>query len=101
MKNIYPALTMLMLLSCQRPIDVKSVETSLWTWDGGFKVGEGDVISFAIPQQLFAMKGDTLYYRGNPRAIIVEVMDSGYRMKLTSLDRKEVGFYRNVDESLR
>jgi hypothetical protein len=101
--NYYFLLTALTGLSaCRRPVDPAYIKTQQWTHVNGFKIGEGDFVRFDIPQpSIFRLVGDTVYYNGKPRAIIVGMARDSMEIDVTSVDGKVKGEYRNVDESLR
>ena len=91
----------LMILSCNTSVDTNYVKSKMWSYNGGFKVGKGDMILFDKKDKLFDMKGDTIYYDGKARAIIKNVNKKNFIMTVSSLDGKEIGTYRNTEESLQ
>lgn len=73
----------------------------MWSYENGFKVGQGDIIVFDNKHKMFDIKGDTIYYNNAPRAIIRNVSKKNFQMTVSSLDDKETGVYRNTEESFR
>lgn len=83
--------------SCESSIDRKYIEENLWSYKSGFKVGKGDFISFS-KNNIFELKGDSIYYNNKPIAIVKSVDKKNFLMHLKSIDGKEHGIYRNVNE---
>lgn len=100
MKSLSTLIFLLAICSCSEPIDSTYVKSKTWSYDGGFKVGKGDFILFDEKEKLFELKGDTIYYEGKPRAIIKSVKKKTFTMQIKSIDGKEIGTYRNPEESL-
>ena len=101
-KAYFSLMVLVGLSACRRPIDAAYIKTQQWTYEGGFKIGEGDFVQFDIPQlPVFRLVDDTVYYNGKPRAIIVGMTRDSMYIEITSVDGKVKGEYRNVDESLR
>lgn len=99
MKAFYFLLFFFTMISCNNPVDANYVKSKMWSYNGGFKVGQGDFITFD-DTKIFDLRGDTIYYNNNPRAIIKSVDKKNFTMKLSSLNGKEIGTYRNTEESL-
>jgi hypothetical protein len=89
------------LISCDKPIDNKYVTENRWSWNGGFRIGEGDFITFDIQPVMFEIKKDTIYYRGKPRALIIKMSSDSMFITVSSIDHKIEGEYRNEEASFR
>lgn len=76
------------------------VNEKMWSYDRGFKIGEGDIVDFEKPG-LFKLRQDTIYYKETPKAIVKRLNKYFYEMTISSLDGKQTGRYRNVEEQLR
>lgn len=100
MKFLYISVLSVTFLSCKEDIDLSYVKSNLWSYDSGFKIGEGDFVEFDRKQKIFELKGDTIFYNGNPRAIIESINKKYFLMKIKSIDGKEKGEYTNVEERL-
>ena len=48
--------------------DISYIKINTWIWDKGFKIGQGEFISFDIDSSVFQLKNDTIYYRTIPKA---------------------------------
>jgi hypothetical protein len=71
----------------------------MWSYDGGFKIGEGDFVEFE-KSGLFKLQQDTVYYKDSPRAIVKRLNKYFYQMTISSLDGKQTGSYTNIEERL-
>ena len=94
-KYLTPAL--FFLFSCSSK-DVKYVKANTWQYESGFKIGEGDMVDFDYSSRLFLLRSDTIFFRGNPRALIKSVNKKSNEMVITSIDKKEKGVYVNIKE---
>jgi hypothetical protein len=101
MKVLFFLLSLVMILSCSDSIDVDYVKSKMWSYEKGYKVGQGDFINFDNKHKMFDIKEDTIYYGNIPKAIIIKVNKPNFELTLSSLNRKETGVYRNIEESLR
>ncbi len=88
------------LFSCANNIDIDYIKSKIWEHDSGFSVGEVDFMTFKNDQILFQLRGDTIYYSGNPKALIKSLDKKYFNLTVTSMDGKESGIYRNQEESL-
>jgi hypothetical protein len=80
--------------------DLSYVKKEMWSYNGGFKVGKGDFVEFE-KSGLFKLQQDTIYYNGEPRAIIKRLNKHFYEMTVSSLDGKQTGTYINTEEHLQ
>lgn len=85
--------------SCNR-VDVDYVKSNLWQHEKGFKVGKGDFIDFDN-NTVFDLKSDTIYYKGRPRAVIVDVDSIENTLLLFDVESKAEGLYVNTQEFTR
>ena len=83
------------------PADLEYVKISTWQWDKGFKIGEGDFVSFDGDSLVFALKDDTIYYKKYPKAIIKRINKNYYELIISSIDTKKSGVYINIEEFTR
>src|SRR4030095_202233 len=77
--------------------DISYVKINTWVWDKGFKIGEGDFISFDSDSSIFLLKKDTIYYKAIPKAIIGKVERKNYELIVSSIDGKNSGVYINIE----
>ena len=101
MKFLFVLIFLLGIFSCNNAVDFVYVKSKVWSYDGGFKIGKGDFILFNEEEKLFALKGDTIFYEGRPRAIVTSVNKKLFIMEVQSIDGRETGIYRNTEESLQ
>lgn len=80
--------------------DLSYVKEKMWSYNGGFKIGKGDFIDFE-KSGLFKLQQDTIYYNGEPRAIVSRLNKHFYEMIVSSLDGKQTGTYINIEEHLQ
>lgn len=100
MKAISVCVISLLILSCQEPIDTGYIQTKTWVYDEGFKIGQGDFVTFLDDQHLFELKEDTIFFQGQPRAIVVNLNKKLFDMEVKSIDGGQRGFYRDQSESI-
>jgi hypothetical protein len=100
MNKISFIILLISLISCSDMKDFNYVKSNTWSHHSGFSVGNGDFIIFDTTN-IFYLKLDTIYYRNKPRAIIMDVNKSKFEMKVSSIDKKEIGVYINIKESLK
>ncbi len=99
MKKTIIGISVIMLISCSsESIDLDYIKSSEWQYDKGFKIGEGDFVSFEKGGKVFDLKDKTIYFKYQPRAIIKTVNKKNKEMIIESLDKKEKGIYINVEE---
>lgn len=70
-----------MIFSCKDSVDINYVKSKMWSYEKGFKVGQGDIIVFDDKHKIFEIKGDTIYFNNNPRAIIRNVSKKNFQMR--------------------
>lgn len=80
--------------------DLQYVKEKTWSYDSGFKIGEGDFVSFDRTK-LFQLHQDTIYYRSSPKALINRLNKHFSEMTVSSMDGKQKGTYTNVEERLQ
>ena len=86
-----------MFASCEsKKADMEYVKTSLWQWDTGFKIGEGDFVDFDTTN-FYTISNDTIFRKGVPRCIVIETDKDRYSMKIESL-AGELGYYFDSEE---
>jgi len=81
--------------------DISYVKINTWIWDKGFKIGQGEFISFDSDSSVFQLKNDTIYYRTIPKAIIRKIERKYYELIVSSIDGKTSGVYINIEEFTR
>jgi hypothetical protein len=81
--------------------DIDYVKLNTWQWDIGFKIGEGDFVSFDSASLVFALTHDTIYYKGHPKAIIKKVVKQNNELIVSSIDGNNSGVYINIQEFTR
>ena len=84
-------------LSHLTPPDLDYVKEKTWSYDSGFRIGEGDFVSFK-DSNLFRLQYDTIYYKGSPKATVKTVNKHFYQMTVTSITGKQAGSYTNIEE---
>lgn len=97
-KNI--ALSMVLLAACRSEnVDINYVKANSWQYDVGFKIGDGDFISFDSNSKIFYLDTNyVIYFKGHPRAIIKKVDKKRNEIIIESLDEKKQGVYININE---
>ena len=80
--------------------NLQYVKEKTWSYDSGFKIGDGDFVSFDSAE-LFQLHGDTIYYRNSPKALVKRLNKYFYEMTISSIDGKQKGAYTNVEERLQ
>lgn len=83
------------------PPDLEYVRNNQWLYESGFKIGEGDFVEFIESDTLFQLKGDTIYFKGQPRGLVVKTNKYFYQMIVSSMDGRYRGEYANTDEFSR
>lgn len=81
--------------------DLDIIKSNTWEWDSGFKVGVGDMLDFDINDVVFGIRGDTIYYNGEPKALIKSLSKKNMLLMVTSLNRQQTGYYINIEEFTR
>jgi len=85
------------MVSCKRKeIDFKYVKSSQWQWNKGFKIGDGDFVGFDTTN-FHTITHDTIFRKGVPRCIIIEINKANYLMKVKSL-KDEIGYYDDSEQ---
>ena len=105
MKNGIIILLLFVIGSCSdiqvNADDISYVKINTWVWDKGFKIGEGDFISFDSDSSIFLLKNDTIYNKTIPKAIIRKVERKNHELIVSSIDGKNSGVYINIEEFTR
>jgi hypothetical protein len=78
--------------------DVEYIKSAQWSHDSGFKVGMSDFLEFDENDLTFELKGDTINYKGKPKAIIYRLNKYLNGLEVISIDTKEIGHYTNTKE---
>jgi GTPase SAR1 family protein len=86
--------------SCAKPVDLSYIKSTIWSYNGGFKIGKGDFIVFDN-SGLFEIREDTIFYSNEPKAIVVSVDKDALLLKVRSLKANEEGWYRDIEESFK
>jgi hypothetical protein len=95
-KKICPICTLVLLfLSCHHA-DLKDVQSNLWQWDSGYKIGDGDFVDFDN-STYYKLSNDTIFKEGIPKCIVVWTDAKNYEMKVKSFDG-QTGIYINTEE---
>jgi hypothetical protein len=81
--------------------DSAYVKDKLWSYDGGFKIGQGDFLEFRMGTTVFDLRGDTIFYKSKPRAKVTRLNRRLFQMRVESIETGEKGTYLNVDEQLQ
>jgi len=102
MKLLFRSTTFLILflgsVSCTREtFDSSYVKSSLWAWDKGYRIGDGDFVEFDS-SNFFFLSHDTILREGVPKCVILEVNKKYFEMEVRSFSG-ELGYYRNTAES--
>jgi hypothetical protein len=79
--------------------DLQYIKEKTWSYNSGFKIGEGDFVSFEN-SDLFQLHKDTIFYKGSAKAIINNLNKHFYEMTINSIDGQQKGTYTNVEERL-
>ena len=87
-------------MACKRTFNISYIKSKTWSYNGGFKIGNGDFIEFE-KSNLFEIKDDTIYYNHLPKATIESVDKEGFLLKLKSIDGNKKSQYRNIEESFK
>jgi hypothetical protein len=74
------------------------VREKLWSYGGGFKVGQGDFLEFNQDTTTFHLREDTIFYKLRPRARIIRINKRLFFMTIKAIETNETGTYRNVEE---
>jgi len=99
MKKIILYIFLSMMASCNSdPIDLDYIKSSGWQYDRGFKIGEGDFLSFDKESKVFSIKDKTIFYKGQARAIIKRLDKKNNEMIIHSIEGKVSGVYINIAE---
>lgn len=80
------------------PPDLNYVRENTWVYEEGFKIGEGDFVEFEEGDTLFQLRHDTIFYHGEPRAIVTSTNKYFYQMKIKSSKDNQSGEYANTEE---
>ena len=102
MKTFFLAIILLAITACKSSRvtqrDINYIKDNTWQWDRGFKIGEGDMLSFDSGSKVFAINQNLIYYNNSPRAKILKVNKKRNELTVVSLDNKEPGVYINIAE---
>ena len=79
------------LSSCNSSIDTAYIKDEGWTYESGYSIT--DFLDFR-PQFGYSIKGDTIFYENEPRAIIKKLNKKQHNLQIKSLDGLQVGDYR-------
>lgn len=105
MKNLLYLFLFFAFFSCKSSHvdseDLSYIKANTWQWDSGFKVGEGDMLSFDKDSKVFKIENDIIYFKNEPRALIKSVNKKKLKLTITSLDKKSTGVYINIEEYTR
>lgn len=82
--------------------DLTYAKKEIWSYDKGFKIGEGDYVDFAedwrnfdCTKQTFFLRNDTVFYKCVPKATVVRTNKRSGEMVIRSIGTKEEGSYSN------
>ena len=81
--------------------DSNYIKDKLWSYDGGYKIGQGDFLEFRMDTTVFDLRGDTIFYNSKPRAKVTRLNRRLFQMKVESIETGEKGVYLNVEERLQ
>jgi hypothetical protein len=88
----------LLILACSRVIDVEYVKSKTWSFQGGYKVGNGDFMIFD-ETTTYELKNDTIFYSGAPKARVIQLDKAKLTLKVKSLKDEQAGVYKDMDGS--
>ena len=101
MKKVYYLILSVIFFSCKNSIsqeDLKYVKENTWQWDKGFKIAEGEFVSFDKNSLVYKLSNDTIYYHNIPTALIKKINKKYYELTVSSIDGKSKGVYINIEE---
>jgi hypothetical protein len=96
MKKIISVCTLVPLLFSCHHIDPNYVQSNLWQWDSGYKIGDGDFVDFDT-SAYYNLSHDTIFREGIPNCIVVWTDAKSYQMKVKSFTG-QTGLYINTEE---
>ncbi|GAB2816942.1 hypothetical protein GCM10027043_17010 [Ferruginibacter profundus] len=88
-------LLLVLLCSCKHA-DLNYVQSNLWQWDSGYKIGDGDFVEFDT-SNYYRLSHDTIFRQGIPKCIVMWTDAKGYEMKVKSFTG-QTGLYINTVE---
>ncbi len=98
MKIVVVFFSIIIFYACKSSIDLDYLKSTGWSYDKGYRVT--DFINFKQSMG-YMIKGDTLFFDGKPRAIIINIDKKSYTLTIGSLDRKDIGYYMDEQEMLK
>ena len=82
-------------------VDRDYVRQSEWVWDSGFRIGQGDFMKFDKQENIYQLNGDTIYYRGKPKAVLIALSKKFFNLTIRSVETGEIGYYNDIAESVQ
>ena len=95
LKKIIPACVLLVVLYSCKHADLNYVQSNLWQWDSGYKIGDGDFVEFDT-SNYYRLSHDTILREGIPKCIVVRTDAQNYEMKIKSF-AGQTGIYINTE----
>jgi hypothetical protein len=83
-----------LFFSCHHA-DLNYVQSNLWQWDSGYKIGDGDFVDFDN-SAYYKLSHDTIFREGIPKCIVVWTNAKNYEMKVKSF-AGQTGIYINTE----
>ena len=77
------------------------VKDNLWSYNGGFKIGQEDFLEFRMDTTVFGLSRDTIFYNSKPRARVTRVNRRLFQMEIESIETGEKGTYLNIEEPIQ
>ena len=77
------------------------VKDNLWSYNGGFKIGQGDFLEFRMDTTVFSLRRDTIFYNSKPKARVTKLNRRLFQMEIESIETGEKGTYLNIEEPLQ
>jgi hypothetical protein len=84
------------------PPDLDYVRKEIWSYEKGFKIGQGDFVDFYetdgesdCKTQTFFLRNDTVFYKCLPRATVTRTNKYFGEVVVKSINTKQEGSYSN------
>jgi hypothetical protein len=79
------------------PFSDQDIKQAEWRYNEGYKIGDGDFMDFVTSQDVYYLKNDTIYFKNNPKAIIVSSNKLFFTLTIKSLKDGEKGVYIDME----
>lgn len=77
------------------------IRSSLWQYESGFRIGQGDFIEFGIDDNIYEICGNKIFYKNEYKADIVSISKFNSTFTIKSIKTNEIGVYTNTNEFLK